>query len=64
MDAFDYLRFVIQNLSCILYNTSQSDTEWNSKDSILNNIKRIIQEYNDKVSDTNKVDYTDFRKNG
>lgn len=60
-DAFNYLKYVMQGLSNILYNTSQSDSPINSKDVILDSIKNLIQEYNDKVEAKNKIDYMDNR---
>jgi hypothetical protein len=62
MKPFNYLKFTMRNLSTILYNTSQGDAEWYSKDAILDSIKRIIQDYNDVVSSEDKIDYKDFRK--
>ena len=60
--AFDYLKMTMQGLSNILYNTTQSNSVHNSKDEILNSIKRMILDYNNKVDNKNKVNCVDFRK--
>jgi len=52
----------MQGLSNILYNTTQSNSVHNSKDEILNSIKRMILDYNNKVDNKNKVNCVDFRK--
>jgi hypothetical protein len=60
--SMNYLKSTMHQLSNILYNTSQSDSPYNSKDKILDSIKVIIQNYNDSVSEEYKVQFCDFRK--
>lgn len=61
MNALTYLKITMNSLSNILYNTSQSNSPHNSKDMILDSIKRMIQDYNDSVPTELKVDYFDHR---
>lgn len=58
----EYLKITMGQLANILYNTSQNDSSYNSKDAILNSIKGIIQNYNDTVPENLKVHCQDFRK--
>jgi hypothetical protein len=58
----DYLYMTMNRLSNILYNTSQNNSEYNSKDKILDSIKRILEDYNNAVDDKSiNVKITDNR---
>jgi hypothetical protein len=60
--SYNELKLVIQQLNNIIYNTSQNDSAYNSKDIILDSLISIIKEYNSKVDEKSKFDIKDFRK--
>lgn len=61
MTPMEYLKYTMQSLSNVLYNTSQNDMQYNSKDTILDTIKNMIYDYNSKVDADEKIECTDFR---
>lgn len=56
-----YLKMLVEQLATVLFNTSQNDSDYNSKDAILNSIKGMIQDYNNVCVYEDKVKITDFR---
>lgn len=60
MGSTEYLDYIMQRLSTILYNTSQTDLA-DDKDRILNSIKGMLEDY--KRSSGSNIDIRDFRNN-
>lgn len=56
----DYLKMTMNNLATIVYNTSQGNQEWNSKDAILDSLIRIVEDY--KRASGENIEINDFRK--
>lgn len=62
MSACQYLKITMHGLANLLHNTSQSDSHGHTKNDILDSIKRTLQEYNEVVSEENRVSIVDYRE--
>lgn len=60
MGSTEYLKYIMQRLSTVLYNTSQTDLAVD-KDRILDNIKGILEDY--KKASGSDINIRDFRNN-
>ena len=60
MGSSEYLEYIMQRLSTVLYNTSQTDLAID-KDRILDNIKGILEDY--KKASGSDINIRDFRNN-
>ena len=60
MGSTEYLEYIMQRLSTVLYNTSQTDLAID-KDRILDNIKGILEDY--KKASGSDINIRDFRNN-
>lgn len=61
MISENYLNSIMHQLATIIYNTSQNDSDYNSKDAILDSLKRMINNYNTVIPVDMKIQVKDFR---